>query len=68
MSGELQVQRLVEARVFVVKGNPDDVVLRFEGSVDTQYFSICAADLQGLSDRFAHDAKLLLVGKDGSAQ
>lgn len=68
MSDDIAVQRLVEARVFVVKANPDDVVLRFEGSVDTQYFSIRAADLQGLADRFALDAKLLLAGKHGSAQ
>lgn len=68
MSDDLLVQRLVEARVFVVKANPDDVILRFQGNVDTQHFSIRAADLQGLADRFALDAKLLAAGKDGSAQ
>ena len=65
---EIQVQRLVEARVFIVKANPDDVVLRFTGDVEAHHFSIKAADLQGLAERFALDAKMLLAGRDGSAQ
>ena len=68
MSDDIEVQRLVEARVFVVKATPDDVVLRITGNVDTHHFSLRAADLQGLAERFALDAKLLLAGKDGAAQ
>jgi hypothetical protein len=68
MNDDIQVQRLTEARVFIVKGDPDAVILRFTGNAETHYFSLRAADLQGLADRFALDAMLLLAGRDGTAQ
>lgn len=68
MSDDIYVQRLVEARVFIVKSEPDAVVLGLTGSAETHYFSLRAADLQGLADRFALDALLLSAGRDGKAQ
>jgi hypothetical protein len=66
MSGDIQVQRLVEARVFIVKGNMNDIVLRFTGDVEAHHFTISSADFLGLVDRFVKDAALLTrpVGQD----
>ena len=65
MSDDIILYRLAEARVFVVRAEPGNLVLALTHGTDVTHYGMTVDELDRLAKRLTADVKLLQGGKDG---